>query len=800
MKFCKNFKDIRLTDVATVGGKNASLGQMIGDLGKKNISVPGGFAITADAYWHYLKNNGITQSLKSILNELKGSKEDIDLRLLQKVGKKARTLIVSADIPQDLIREITNAYQALCNVIGQKNCSVAVRSSATAEDLPDASFAGQQESYLNIQGIDSLLHAYRQCLASLFTNRAIAYRIEKGFDHFAVGLSVGVQQMVRSDLACSGVMFTIDTESGFKNSVIITGSYGLGESIVQGEVIPDEFHVFKTTLLEGFDPIIKKECGSKATKRIFGKTQKQPVLIKNVSKKEAQTYCLTDTEVIELARMAITIEDHYSQLKNGWCPMDIEWAKDGHSGKLFIVQSRPETVHSMEDAGGVQHSIKTYTLKGAQQAKVLVTGQSVGQKIAAGKARVVASIDDIESVQPGDILVTRMTDPDWVPVMKKAAAIITENGGRTCHAAIVSRELGIPAIVGAAGALKKIKNGSGVTVDCSSGSDGKVYDRELEISVKTTILSSLKKPKVGVNVNIAAPDYAYALSSLPVDGVGLARLEFIITNGVQVHPMACAVPNTITSKKILARVHDLARDYKTPADFFVHKVAQGVATIAAAFYPRPVLVRFSDFKSNEYRGLLGGELFEPHEENPMIGLRGASRYYHPSYAPAFELECKAMRYVRETMGFTNVNLMIPFVRTVPEAKKVVDLLKQQGLASKKGGLQIYMMCELPSNVLLIEEFARYFDGFSIGSNDLTQTTLSVDRDSGLLTALFDERDPAVMMMLKMAIVGAHKAGRPIGICGQAPSDYPEIAQFLIECGIDSLSLNPDSVLPFLMRA
>jgi pyruvate,water dikinase len=798
MKFCKNFKDIRLSDGPAVGGKNASLGQMIGDLSKKNITVPGGFAITADAYWYYLEQNGITQKLQAILKDLKSQKKDIDLKLLQKIGKKARMLLESATLPEELAAQITKLYQDLCTEVRQKNCSVAVRSSATAEDLPDASFAGQQESYLNICGVDSLLHAYKKCLASLFTNRAIAYRIEKGFDHFAVALSVGVQQMVRSDLACSGVMFTIDTESGFKNSVIITGSYGLGESVVQGEVVPDEFHVFKPTLLLGFDPIIKKECGSKATERVFGKTQKQPVLIKNVTKKRAQQYCLTDKEVVELARMAITIEDHYSQLKGGWCPMDIEWAKDGISGKLFIVQSRPETVHSLE-IDTDQHVIKTYALKGAQKAKVLVTGQSIGQKIATGIARVVLSIDDMDCVQEGDILVTRMTDPDWVPVMKKAAAIITENGGRTCHAAIVSRELGIPSIVGATGALRTIKNGMSITVDCSTGSEGKVYDQELEVSVTTTVLSSLKKPKAKVNVNIAAPEYAYALSGLPVDGVGLARLEFIIANGVQVHPMVCADPSAITSKKILTKVHDLTRDYKTPADFFVHKVAQGVATIAAAFYPRPVLVRFSDFKSNEYRGLLGGELFEPYEENPMMGLRGASRYYHASYEAAFKLECKAMRYVRESMGFTNVNVMVPFVRTVPEAEKVVNLIAQQGLVSKKDGLQIYMMCELPSNVLLIEDFAKHFDGFSIGSNDLTQTTLSVDRDSGVLTALFDERDPAVMMMLKMAIVGAHKAKKPIGICGQAPSDYPAIAQFLIDCGIDSLSLNPDSVLPFLMR-
>ncbi len=797
MRFCKNFKEICLSDSAIVGGKNASLGQMINDLHTANIKVPAGFAVTVEAYWYFLDKAGARSLLQNIFEPLRSSEKNIDLKVLQKIGKKARSLITSLDVPHDLSQELYKAYQSLCEEAGSQDCSVAVRSSATAEDLPDASFAGQQDSYLNIKGFQSLLSAYKNCLASLFTDRAIAYRIEKGFDHFSVGLSVGVQLMVRSDLACSGVMFTIDTESGFKNSVIITGSYGLGESVVQGEVIPDEFHVFKPTLLQGYDSIIKKECGLKQTKRIFGKSQNHPVLVKSVLKKDAQKYCLSDNEVIELARMAVTIENHYSALKGSWSPMDIEWAKDGISGEMYIVQARPETIHSLDD--GV-HTFTRYYLKKSSQAKVLVTGQSVGQKIAIGNACVVSSINDIDKVKEGDVLVTRMTDPDWVPVMKKASAIITENGGRTCHAAIVSRELGIPAIVGATGALKKIKQGMGITVDCSSGSEGKVYDAQLEIEKTATVLSSIAKPKVAVNVNIAAPEFAYSLSKLPVDGVGLARLEFIITNSIQVHPMACVSSELITHKNVLKKVQYLARNYSNPADFFVHKVAQGVATIAAAFYPRPVLVRFSDFKSNEYRGLLGGSLFEPEEENPMMGLRGASRYYNSLYAPAFELECKAMKYVREVMGFHNVNLMVPFVRTVEEGKKIIDLLATHGLVSQKNGLQIYMMCEIPSNVLLIEEFAQYFDAFSIGSNDLTQTTLSVDRDSGLLTALFDERDPAVIMMLKMAIIGAHKAGKKIGICGQAPSDHPAIADFLIDVGIDSLSLNPDSVVPFLIRS
>lgn len=791
MKYIKNFKDVTLKDIAQVGGKNASLGQMIKDLGSQGVDVPGGFAVTADAYRFHLKENNLLGSLKNLLKPLK--KRD-DLKRLDKIGKQARELIAKAPLPKQLVEEITRAYEGISKEVGVANCSVAVRSSATAEDLPDASFAGQQETYLNVSGVKNVLEACRKCMASLFTDRAIIYRMEKGFDHFDVALSVGVQHMIRSDLACAGVIFTIDTETGFKESVVVTSSYGLGESVVKGEVVPDEFHVFKPTLKKGFHSIIRKECGSKKIKKVFG-AGRNPVVNKKVDHKDSVHFSLTDDEVLRLADFAVIIEDHYSKLKGSFCPMDIEWAKDGKNNKLYIVQARPETVHAAQDKS---HEIVTYTLKNSKEAQVLVQGQSIGQKVAQGKACIIKSVKDIQKMRAGDILITRITDPDWVPIMKKAAAIVTESGGRTCHAAIVSRELGIPAIVGAAGAMKKIKDGQDITIDCSQGSDGIIYKGKLEIKKTVTQVKSLKKPPVKVLLNIASPDLAYQLSDLPVDGVGLARVEFIIANTIQIHPMALIDQDAIKDAKVKQKIKEKTVAYSDPQDFFIEKLAQGVGTIAAAFYPRPVLVRFSDFKSNEYRGLLAGDVFEPVEENPMIGWRGASRYYHPNYQPAFELECEAIRYARDAMGFDNINVMIPFVRTLDEAQKVITILKSRGLESGKDKLEVYMMCELPSNVLLIEEFAKYFDGFSIGSNDLTQTTLSIDRDSALLSSLFDERDPAVKIMLEMAIKGAHKKKKPIGICGQAPSDHPDIARFLIKQKIDSLSLNPDSVLPFLL--
>ncbi len=790
MFYTRKLQSVGLKDTALVGGKNASLGQMITDLSKQGVRVPGGFAVTTQGYWLHLSENNLTQKFKALF---KGITVNTPLETIQKVGKKARDLILSAPLPTSLSQEITQAYQELCIEVGH-DCSVAVRSSATAEDLPDASFAGQQESYLNVCGAQAVLAACRESMASLFTDRAIVYRMEKKFDHFSVALSVGVQQMVRSDLASAGVIFTVDTETGFENVVVITSSYGLGESVVKGEVIPDEFHVFKPTFSAGYKPLIKKQCGTKLIERVYG-TQKNPIKIKRVAAKRAQRLSLTDEEVFELTGHALTIEKHYSQLKGGWCPMDIEWAKDGITGQLYIVQARPETIHSLKKESA--HVLRTYSLSGTKTATILALGQSIGQQATSGKACVISSAKEIKKVKKGDIVVTKMTDPDWVPIMKRAAGIITESGGRTCHAAIVSRELGIPAIVGAQGALKKIKHGQMVTMDCSSGSQGIIYAGKLPLEIKEIELKNFKSP-VSLLVNIAAPDRAYQTAQLPVEGVGLARVEFIISNEIQVHPMAFVSSKKKLDAKVQAHIKKITVDYATPEDFFIETLAQGVGTIAAAFFPRSVLVRFSDFKSNEYRNLVGGSLFEPIEENPMMGLRGASRYNSPLYAPAFELECRALRYVRETMGLTNVNVMIPFVRTVPEAQLVIELLKKNGLVSGNNGLKIFMMCEIPSNVILIEQFAKLFDGFSIGSNDLTQTTLSIDRDSGLLAALFDERDPAVLYMLQEAIAGAHRAQRPIGICGQAPSDYPEIAQFLIEKKIDSMSLNADSVIPFLI--
>ncbi|MCF7900440.1 phosphoenolpyruvate synthase [Candidatus Babeliales bacterium] len=793
MKYIKNFKTINLQDIPTVGGKNASLGQMIQDLTKKGIAVPQGFALTAQAYWLHLEKNNLVDRLKVFIKKLH---KKTTLSVIHATGKEVRTLIESADFPQELIKEIEQAYEKLSKSAQQKNCSVAVRSSATAEDLPDASFAGQQETFLNISGKEALVQACKKCMSSLFTDRAIVYRIEKGFDHFSVGLSVGVQQMVRSDKASAGVIFTVDTETGFKDVVVITSSYGLGETIVGGEVVPDEFHVFKKTFKTGFIPLIKKFCGSKKRERVYGKT-KNSIIVKNIDAVRRAQFSLTDEEVLLLTKYALIIEDHYSNLKGAWSPMDIEWAKDGITGKLYIVQARPETVHGFQQEK--KHILKIYTLKNKESAVILAEGQSIGNQAISGKACLIHHPQDINSIKKGDIIITRMTDPDWLPLMKKASGIITESGGRTCHAAIVSRELGIPAIVGAPGVLKKIQHGQMITMDCSSGSVGTIYKDKLDISIQEIVLSQLKKTKTSILVNIAAPDRAYQTSELPVDGVGLARLEFIITNQAQVHPMACLFPEKIETKKMRDEIYAITAAYKTPAEFFMYNIAQGAGTIAAAFYPRPVLIRFSDFKSNEYKNLIGGKFFEPHEENPMIGLRGASRYTHELYAPAFELECKALKYAREVMGLDNINIMIPFVRTLTEAKNTIELLKKHGLVSGQKGLKIYMMCEIPSNVILIDEFSKYFDGFSIGSNDLTQTTLSVDRDSQLLSKTFDERDPAVMIMLQAAIEGAHAAGRPIGICGQAPSDYPEIAEFLMLHKIDTMSLNADSVLPFLSQ-
>ncbi len=789
--YVKNFNAVSVQDIADVGGKNASLGQMIGQLSGKGIAVPPGFAITSQAYRDFLQENGLEKQIKTLLKSLR--KKTL-LQNIASVGKKIRNLILNGSLSVELKQQILYAYKSLSDSVGVDKCAVAVRSSATAEDLPGASFAGQQESFLNIKGESALLSAYKKCLASLFTDRAIAYRIDKGFNHMDVALSVGIQYMVRSDKACSGVMFTIDTETGFKEAIVISASYGLGETIVQGEVVPDEFHIFKPMLDIAKDPIIKKVCGTKNIMRVLGGTH-HPVVIKKVPKTWSRSFCLTDKEIVQLARYSVTIEKHYTQLKGSSSPMDIEWAKDGVTGQLYIVQARPETVHA-DNKNEAAHILELYTVGDKAKAHVLATGQSIGQKVATGKAIVFKGAVDVLKVKKGDVLITRMTDPDSVPAMKKAAGIITQSGGRTCHAAIVSRELGIPAIVGAESIFDVVRTGQKITLDCSQGTQGFVYDGWLPIEKQDVQMGSLKAPKAHIYVNIAAPDRAYGASMLPVDGVGLARLEFIIAHDIAIHPMAL-IQQSKLSNQIRKKIKELTAAYANPQDFFVQKIAQGVGTIGAAFYPRPVIVRFSDFKSNEYRNLIGGSFFEPFEENPMIGLRGASRYYNPLYQDAFELECKALCYVRDIMGLSNVHVMIPFVRTTEEAQRVLALMKKYGLESGVKGLKVFMMCEIPSNVILIDTFAQYFDGFSIGSNDLTQTTLAADRDSGFLASLFNEKDPAVLKMIEQAISGAHKAGKTIGICGQAPSDYPEIADFLLKHGIDSLSLNQDSVIPFL---
>lgn len=792
MRYIKYFEDIRLTDVKTVGGKNASLGEMITQLSSQGIRVPTGFAITADAYWHYLESNQLVETMKNIMSRLHDAG---DVAVLHKVGSEIRDLMVNGRMPEDLAQEIITAYHKLSQHYGQNEADVAVRSSATAEDLPTASFAGQQDTFLNVVGDKTLLNACKKSMASLFNDRAIIYRIDQGFDHFKVALSIGVQKMIRSDGAVSGVAFSLDTESGFKDVVMIEASYGLGESIVQGLVTPDEYVVHKPTLQLGFTPIIKKMCGDKQTKIVYGSGTNEVKTVV-VPRADQHKFALSDKEIIELAQFVVAIEKHYSVLGNSWSPMDIEWAKDAHDDKIYIVQARPETIY----AGKTALKLQQYVLSGDAKIKkeVIVTGLSIGHKIVSGVARVVKGAQDIAQVRDGDIIVTEMTDPDWVPVMKRAAGIITDRGGRTCHAAIVSRELAIPAIVGTKNGTMAIKNGDIITLDCSAGATGTVYQGKLEYKIQETLLDTIPKLPVAVMVNIADPDSAFQTSFLPVAGVGLARLEFIISNFIKIHPMALVHPERVEDSKVRAEIDNLTALYTNKTDFFVEQLAQGVGMIAAAFYPRPVVVRLSDFKSNEYRNLLGGSYFEPIEENPMIGFRGASRYYNERYKEAFALECQALLRVRSVMGLKNVKIMIPFVRTVQEAQSVEDEMAVHGLVKGDDGLELVMMCEVPSNVIMIEEFSRYFDGFSIGSNDLTQLVLGVDRDSTILASLFDERDPAVKKMMAMAIAGAHKSGLYIGICGQAPSDYPEIAEFLIKAGIDSLSLNADSVLPFFM--
>lgn len=778
------FKEIGIQDVPLVGGKNASLGEMFQKLTRKKVRIPNGFAITAHAYHYFTESAGIKKEIKSILKGVDAT----DIVDLQMRARLVRQTILKADFPEDLNQEILKAYRKMERMYG-KHCDTAVRSSATAEDLPDASFAGQQETFLNIRGDASLLEASKKCFASLFTDRAIAYREEKGYDHFSIGLSIAVQKMVRSDIASSGVMFSIDTESGFKDAVLINSAYGLGENVVQGAVNPDEFYVFKPTLKEGYRPILTKRLGEKAIKMVYsGGGSKSPVKNVRVPKSKQMVFSITDDEVLQLSEWAALIEDHYSKEAGHFKPMDMEWAKDGETGDLYIVQARPETVQSQKDLT----VLEDYILK-EKPKKLLTTGAPVGAKIASGRASVIHGADEITKFKKGDVLVTDMTDPDWVPIMKIASAIVTNRGGRTCHAAIVSRELGIPCVVGTNDATKVIKNGKKVTVACE-GETGSVYEGALKFEVKKTNIKNLKRPKTKVMLNLGSPELAFESSFIPNDGVGLARLEFIINSYIQIHPMALLNYKKLEDKHLIKEIDALTHGYSNKADFFVDKLAQGVATIAAAFYPKDVIVRLSDFKSNEYANLIGGELFEPIEDNPMIGWRGASRYYDPKYRAAFALECKAMKKVREEMGLKNLKLMVPFCRTITEGEKVLAEMKKNGLHRGKDGLEVYVMCEIPNNVIQGEAFCHIFDGFSIGSNDLTQLTLGVDRDSELVRHVFDERDEGVKAMIRQIIQIGKKKGRKVGICGQAPSDYPEFARFLADEGIDSMSLNPDTVV------
>ncbi len=781
--FIKWFADITIGDIPLVGGKNASLGEMVRELADQGVRVPDGFAITAEGFRHFIREARLDDFIRATLADL----DTQDMANLSQRGEAVRQAIRTASLPGDLQEQIAAAYSQLQGA-GAVPLDVAVRSSATAEDLPEASFAGQQETYLNVQGVAALLESCKRCFASLFTDRAISYRVDKGFEHFKVALSIGVQRMVRSDLACAGVMFTIDTESGFRDVVLISAAYGLGENVVQGSVTPDEYTVFKTTLKTGHRPILQKTVGSKEFKLIYDTGGGKMVKNVPVAPADRRKLALTDDEVLELARWGCIVEDHYSAKRAGPTPMDLEWAKDGKTGELFIMQARPETVMSRRNPD----VLETYRLR--QRSAVLASGRSVGEKIATGQVRVIRSAQFIDQFQQGEVLVTDKTDPDWQPIMKEAAAIITNRGGRTCHAAIVSRELGVPGIVGTEYGTEALKDGQMVTVSCAEGEAGFVYEGALPFDVTRTDLKGLGQPRTKVMMNLANPEEAFSLSFIPNDGVGLARMEFIITTCIKIHPLALIHFDQLADTAAKAEIERLTAGYTDKPQFFVDRLAQGVAMLAAAFYPKDVILRLSDFKTNEYANLIGGSAYEPHEENPMIGFRGASRYYHPRYQEGFALECRAVKKVREEMGLSNLKVMIPFCRTVEEGQRVQAEMAQHGLRRGENGLEIYVMCEIPSNVVLAEEFADIFDGFSIGSNDLTQLILGVDRDSEIVAPIFDERNPAVKKMIAQVIATCRAKGRKIGICGQAPSDYPEFAQFLVEQGIDSISLNPDTVL------
>lgn len=776
--YVRFFDEIGIGDVPLVGGKNASLGEMFQKLSGQGVRVPNGFATTADAYRHMLDRAGAWEALHTELDDL----DSDDVAALARKGKRAREIVYGAGLPDDLAAEISDAYRKLQDEYGEE-VSLAVRSSATAEDLPTASFAGQQETYLNIKGRESLLDACRRCFASLFTDRAIHYRIDQGFDHFKVSLSIGIMKMVRSDLASSGVMFTIDTESGFNDVVFVTGAYGLGENVVQGAVDPDEFYVHKPTYQAGHRAVLRRLVGDKAVKMVFveGETKNT---VRNIPtpKADRARFCLTDTDVLELAGYACAIERHYGR------PMDIEWAKDGIDGQLYIVQARPETVASQRSGS----TVESYVLEG--KGEVLTEGRSVGERIASGVVKKIENLEHLSDFQPGQVLVSDTTTPDWEPVMKTAAAIVTNRGGRTCHAAIIARELGIPAVVGAGDATTSVPDGDVVTVSCVEGDTGRVYRGEVGFHVDRIEVAELARPRTQIMVNLGNPDLAFKTSFLPNDGVGLARMEFIINEYIRVHPLALLHPEKVDDPEARRTIERLTYAYSDGADFFVERLSEGIGTIAAAFWPKPVVVRMSDFKTNEYASLIGGASFEAEESNPMIGFRGASRYAHPAYAEGFALECRAMKRVREEMGLTNVVIMLPFVRRVPEADLVLQTMAELGLQRGQNGLKVYAMCEIPNNVILLDEFAKRFDGFSIGSNDLTQLTLGVDRDSEIVAFDYDERDDGVKEMIRLAVEGCRRNGIHSGLCGQAPSDYPDMAEFLVRAGIDSISLNPDVVV------
>ncbi|MEN8260183.1 MAG: phosphoenolpyruvate synthase [Pseudomonadota bacterium] len=774
-----------LDDVPLVGGKNASLGELYRELSPQGVKIPNGFAVTAEAYRHLLDMAEGWSLLHEALDKLDpGNVDDLAGR-----GLLAREIVYGAPLPEELKQEIIDAYRTLQAEYGP-TLSVAVRSSATAEDLPTASFAGQQDTYLNVKGEEALIEACKRCFASLFTDRAIHYRIDQGFDHFQVALSISIMKMVRSDLSASGVMFSLDTESGFRDAVFITAAYGLGENIVQGAVNPDEFYVHKPTFQQGHRAVLRRVLGAKKIKMVYnGGDTRQSTRNVVTPQEERERFCIDDDDVLSLAEYAIKIEKHYSAKAGHDKPMDMEWAKDGLDGEIYVVQARPETVASQRQGTFLEQ----HRLKG-KVPMPLTTGRSVGNKIAAGNVRVIANVGRLSDFRAGEVLVADTTTPDWEPVMKTAAAIVTNRGGRTCHAAIIARELGIPAVIGCNDATRTLADGTLVTVSCAEGDIGKVYPGALEHEVLRTKLSNQARPATKIMINLGNPDLAFKTSLLPNDGVGLARLEFIISESIKAHPMALLHPEKVLDPKERGALEQLTRHHKTPADFFIERLSEGVGTIGAAFYPKPVVVRMSDFKSNEYATLLGGRWFESEEANPMIGFRGASRYTHPAYAEGFALECAAMKRVREDMGLINVKLMIPFCRRVEEGRRVLERMAQLGLERGKNGLEIYVMCEIPNNVIQIDAFAQLFDGFSIGSNDLTQLTLGVDRDSEILADAFDEQDPGVKEMIRMAVEGARRNGSHSGICGQAPSDYPEMAEFLVEIGIDSMSLNPDTVI------